>query len=196
MRALAVLLLLTIAAPVSAADNQIRFFVGGSFGGGTGLVDWDHAAGNLHKSIGASVVSLGNVFGVEAEVADSPGFFQNSNSANLVLSSRVTTATGSIVIAAPRSKTEYGLRPYVVGGGGIIRTRITDYFGFFKEPIVLPAFTAGIGVMGFFTNRVGVSWELRRLESWSRQDDGAGRTIDGKLRLSFWRADMAFVYRY
>ena len=57
-------------------------------------------------------------------------------------------------------------------------------------------FDVGVGVVGFLTNRVGVSWELRRFESLTRTNEDTGQTIDGKLRLSFWRAHMAFVYRY
>jgi Outer membrane protein beta-barrel domain len=187
---------LAVAHPASAADNQLRLFFGGTFGGGTSLVDFDHSAGKLHKSFGVGVASLGNIFGVDVDVADMPGFFQNSDSANLVLSSRADTFTGSLIIAAPRSKTEYGIRPYLIGGGGITRTRVETYFNVLEETRLMPTFTVGVGALGFLTNRVGVSWELRRFESLTVSDDDSGTTINGKQRLSFWRASMAFVYRY
>jgi len=191
-----VLLVVLTGVPAAAADNQVRFFFGGTFGGSTSIFEPDHAIGKLHKSVGASIVSLGNIFGVDAEVADSPGFFQNSDSANLVLSSRVTTVTGSVVVAAPRSKTEYGIRPYLVGGGGVMRYRIGTYFNVADQTRIVPTFTVGVGAVGFLTNRVGVSWELRRFESLSRTAEDSGLTINGNVRLSFWRAHMAFVYRY
>lgn len=195
MRAAVALFVLGVAAPAAAADNQIRPFLGGTFGGGTTFVDLDHASGNLHRTVGISFVTLGNVFGLDVEVADAPGFFQNDNSARLVLSSRVTTVTGNLIVAAPRTKTEYGLRPYLVGGAGLMRARFNDYFAVYNVSTVLPAFDVGAGAVGFFTSRVGVSWELRRFESLGRNAEERGVTI-GKERLSFWRASMAFVYRY
>jgi len=194
-RGAAFVFVLLSAAPSAAADNQIRAFFGGTFGGGTTFVDLEHASGRWNPAIGASFVTLGNVFGVDAEVADAPGFFQSGDS-GLVLSSRVTTFTGNIVVAAPRSKTEYGLRPYVLGGAGLMRVGKTDYFAVFPETRLLTAIDFGAGVTGFFTNRSGVSWEIRRFEGFSGGEDAPGTTIGRPARLSYWRASMAFVYRY
>ena len=185
---------LLVAAPALAADNQVRGYFGGTFGGGTTLVDLEHASGKLNPVIGVTFATLGNVFGFDIDLADAPGFFQSGDS-GLVLSSRVTMLTGNLVIAAPRTKTEYGLRPYLVGGGGLMRARRTDYFAVFPETKMLAAFDVGAGAVGFFTNRSGVSWELRRFEGVGA-DDTPGTTIGTTGRLSFWRATMAFVYRY
>lgn len=188
-------IMLTTAGPASAADNQIRAFFGGTFGGGTTMVDPDHGADKAHKTFGISLAQLYNVFGWDVDVADTPGFFQNSDSAGLVLSSRVTTMTGNIVIAAPRSRTEYGLRPYFVGGAGVMRTRLVDYLGSFERSNFLPTFNLGGGAVGFVTNRSGVAWELRRFKSLDRNTKETGLAF-GREHVSFWRASMAFVYRY
>jgi hypothetical protein len=193
MKTAALVIALLVAAPVAAADNQIRAFFGGTFGGGTTLPDLEHASGKWNPVYGVSFVTLTNVFGLDVEAADAPGFFQADDS-GLVLSSRVTTVTGNVVIAAPRTKTEYGLRPYVLGGAGMMRAHKTDYFGVFPGK-VMAAIDVGAGAIGFFTNRSGVSWEIRRFEGVSGSDD-PGTTIGQRSRLSFWRASMAFVYRY
>ncbi len=195
MKPVAFVLVLMSAAPANAADKQIRAFFGGTFGGGTTFVDLEHAAGQWNPAIGASFVTLSNVFGLDVELADAPGFFQSSDS-GLVLSSRVTTITGNVVVAAPRSKTEYGLRPYLVGGAGLMRVGKKDYFAVFPESRYLTAIDFGAGAVGFFTNRSGVSWEIRRFEGFSGGEDAPGTTIGKPARLSFWRASMAFVYRY
>jgi hypothetical protein len=196
MRPAAVLLLgVLFAAPASASDNQIRAFFGGTFGGGTTLVDLEHAAGKWNPVIGVAVVSLRNVFGLDVDLADAPGFFQADES-GLVLSSRVTTLTGNIVVAAPRTKTEYGLRPYLVGGAGIMRVRQKDYFDVFPPSKLLATLDIGAGAIGFFTNRSGVSWEIRRFEGLATGKDDPGTTIGKPGRISFWRASMSFVYRY
>ena len=195
MKPLVLLCALMTAAPAAAADKEIRAFFGGTFGGGTTLVDLEHAAGKWNPAIGASFVTISNVFGLDVEVANAPGFFQSGDS-HLVLSSHVTTITGNLVIAAPRSKTEYGLRPYIVAGGGVMRADKKDSFGIFPAR-TLGTFDFGGGVVGFFTNRSGVSWEIRRFEGLSGGEDPPGTTIGGEPgRLSFWRATMAFVYRY
>lgn len=194
MRFAALAAAMLVATPVWAADNQIRIYFGGAFGGSTTVVDEDRGADKAHKAFGASLVTLGNIFGIEADIADSPGFFENGDSAGLVLSSRVTTVSGDLVIAAPRSRTEYGLRPYVVAGAGLMRYRIVDAFGVFDRTRLLPAFNVGGGAVGFLTNRTGVAWELRRFQNMFGSEQ-PGFTI-GKEKLSFWRASMAFVYRY
>ena len=74
------------------------------------MVDLEHASGKWNPTIGGSPVVLNNVFGLDIDILDAPGFLPDGR-LGLVLSSRVTTFTGNVVIAAPRSKTEYGLRP-------------------------------------------------------------------------------------
>ena len=75
--------------------------------------------------VGVNAALLGDVFGVEVDLGDSPGFFQSGNT-NLVPKSRVTTLTGNFVLSLPRHMTEYTLRPYFVAGGGAMRVRIED----------------------------------------------------------------------
>src|SRR5262249_765246 len=135
-----------------------------------------------------------NIFGFDVDLADAPGFFSAGNQ-HLVLSSRVTTLTGNVVIAAPKHATEYGLRPYFVGGGGLMRVHIEDYFSALPVSSVLPAFDFGGGAVGFLTNHVGVNWELRRFQSLSRQTEEVGVTF-GNEQLSFWRANMGVTFRY
>ena len=179
----------------SAADKQIRLYLGGTFRGDTTFVNFDDAARKPHLVVGASAVTLGDMFGVDVDFGDAPGFFQ-AGSPSLVLSSRVTTLTGNVVFAAPRRLTEYTLRPYVLAGAGLMRARFDDYFGAFKVASVLPGWDVGAGAIGFLTNDVGVSWELRRFQSLARTSDQRGLTIGGDERLSFWRASVALAIRY
>src|SRR5207302_231226 len=83
-----------------AAERQIRPFMGATFGGGTTIVDPELAAGDVNMTFGLGALFLGEVFGAEVEIADSPGFFEAGK--NLVRGSRVTTVSGSVVVAAPR----------------------------------------------------------------------------------------------
>ena len=188
------LVAVVLAVPAAAADNQIRPYFGATFSGGTTFVDLEKAAGKLNPVVGVSVVTLGDMFGFEGDLGDAPGFFQAGNQ-HLVLSSRVTTVTGNVVIAAPRKLTEYSLRPYIVAGGGLMRARIDDYFGVLKVSRVLPGFDVGVGALGFLTGDVGITWDVRRFQSISGSTEERGVTF-GHERLSFWRASMGLVVRY
>jgi hypothetical protein len=186
--------LLLLSARIEAADRQIRPFVGVTFGGGTTFVDPELVAGKAKLLIGASAVFLGEMFGAEVDVADAPGFFESGDN-SLVRGSRVTTVSGNVVVAAPRRLTEYSLRPYLVGGGGLMRVRTTTLFNVFDVSTIMPMLDVGVGVVGFLTNRTGVCWEVRRFQGIG-SNTTEGLTWTGEERLSFWRATMAVAIRY
>ena len=175
----------------SAGERQIRPYVGATFAGATPSFNPEEAAGKPHPTIGIGAVFLGELFGVDIDVADVPGFLESGDN-HLVLHSRVTTLCGNVVLAAPHRLTEYSLRPYVVAGGGMMRIRQTTSLGVFDLSTVTPAFDIGVGAVAFVTNRAGVSWDVRRFQSF--RDDEVRTVGDGHL--SFWRATMAVVIRY
>ena len=177
-----------------AADRQIRPFIGATFGGGTTFVDPENAIGKPNLAIGVSAVFLGEIVGGEIDVADAPGFFEKGDT-HLVLFSRVTTISGNVVVAAPHRLTEYSLRPYLVGGAGLMRVRTATAFGVFDVAAVIPHLDVGIGALAFVTNRVGVCWDVRRFQSVGSHTDNSGLSF-GDEHLSFWRATMAVALRY
>ena len=185
---------LLLSARTYAEDRQIRPFIGATFGGGTTFVDLEHVVGKKNLAIGASAVFLGEVFGAEVDIADAPGFFE-SDGKHLVFASRVTTISGNVVVAAPHRLTEYSLRPYIVGGGGLMRVTTTTASNVFDISSVIPALDVGVGVVGFVTNRTGLCWEVRRFQSVGSHTRNDGLSF-GDEHLSFWRATMAVAIRY
>ena len=186
--------LLLLSARTDAEDRQIRPFIGATLGGQTTFVDPENVVGKAKLAIGVSAVFLGEVFGAEVDIADAPGFFE-SNDKYLVRGSRVTTISGNVVVAAPHRLTEYSLRPYFVGGAGLMRVRTTTAFSVFDVSSVIPMLDVGAGVIGFLTNRVGVCWEVRRFQSVGSHADNVGLSF-GDEHLSFFRATMAVAIRY
>lgn len=191
-----VLALVLLAAPSSAiaGERQIRPFVGVTFGGGTTFVDSEKASGRPNAIIGVNAAWLGEIVGIDLDLAHAPGFFQ-AGDLHLVLSSSVTTLTGNIVVAAPGRVTGYGLRPYFVGGAGLMRVRIDHAFGVLPVAKTTPAIDVGGGAIGFLTNRIGVCWDVRRFTSLTRTTQESGVSFGGE-QLSFWRASMALTMRY
>jgi hypothetical protein len=184
------------AAPASAqVDRQVRAFIGTTFAGHSTFVDLtkEDAPSHPHLALGAQAAWLGDVFGVEADVADVPGFFEGGSS-YLVTGSRVTTITGNGVIALPRRVAEYSLRLYFVAGGGIMRVREQSP-PVFDIAKVVPTVDFGVGALGFLTNKVGVSWELRRFQRVGGPPPLTGITV-AQEELSYWRAHAALVFRY
>jgi len=183
--------------PLSAQASiewQIRPFAGVTFGGGTTLLDLESAAGHPHVVTGIGGALLGDVIGVDADLGYAPGFFENGN-LHLVSRSSVITFTGNVVIGVPRHMTAYSLRPYVVGGFGLMHARTDDLQDLFPVRVTLPAVDVGGGATGFLSNRIGVNWELRYFRSVSGSVDPRAISLLPE-QLSFWRASMGLVVRY
>jgi hypothetical protein len=178
----------------AAAEWQVKPFLGGVFGGRTTFIDLDNAAGDRHVVIGANGLYLGQLIGLEADLGRAGAFFR-SGERHLVLAGSVTTLTGNIVLAMPRRMTQYSLRPYLVGGGGLMYTRIQDSLEVLRVSRTLGTIDVGGGATGFLTDKFGLDWQLRYFRSIGREDAQRGVSF-GAEELSFWRATMALAYRY
>jgi hypothetical protein len=193
---LAAAILVMSAARPAAAEWQLKPFFGATYGGSTTFTTFIPVAGveqsnHGHAAFGVSGLFLGEIFGVEGDFGHTAGFFAGSD-APLVTDSGVTTVTGNVVVAMPRTLAQYTLRPYVVGGAGLMHIRL-DSAGGLQTLSNLQAMDVGAGVTGFLTRRVGVSWDVRYFRSIDRtREQGASFTSE---HLSFWRANMAVVIK-
>lgn len=178
----------------ASADWFLTPFYGVKFGGQTSLVDLENAAGVTKQVFGGSVSLVGNgIVGVEGDVGYVPGYFQRE-SGPLVVKSSLTTLMGNVIVTAPLGWTRESLRPYIVGGIGMMRAVRDDTLSAFPVKDNLLAIDVGGGVIGFFTERTGVRFELRYFSSVGQPE--AGTTISfGTARLSHWRATIGLVLR-
>ena len=188
------LALLLLPSRSASAEWQIRPFLGVTFAGGTTFVDLEQAAGHPKIAIGVNAVLLGENIGIEGDLGWTPTFFQSGDQ-HLVVGSGATTLTGNIVIALPRHLTQYTLRPYFVGGAGLMRARIDHELETLNVASSLPAIDVGGGATGFLTDRIGLSWDMRYFRSISGKAEGQGLSV-GAEQLSFWRANMALAIRF
>ena len=192
-------LALCVLAPApAAAEWQVRPFIGFTFGGETTFVDPEKAIETQNVVIGVSGGWLGEIFGFEGDFGRAPGFFQTGKPPipdAEVLTSAVTTLTGNVVIALPRRMAGYGLRPYFSGGAGLMHIDALGKLGIVAHNRTLPMLSLGGGATGFLTNRVGLNWDIRRLNTLRGEGETLGNSL-GRERLSFWRATMAVALRY
>lgn len=192
---LAGLALALLALPTAAsAEWQLKPFAGVTFGGDTTLLDLDKAAGSPRRNLGVSVTWLGEVVGIEADVGRTGGFFQRDG--GLLLASHATTVTGNVVVALPARMAQYTLRPYVVGGVGLLHVGWEDNLGVLPLSEGLFAMDLGAGATGFLNENVGVNWDVRIFRTLNPDDEPLARGLSlGPARLSFWRASMGLTIR-
>jgi hypothetical protein len=193
-RVLATALLVTMSSPGLMADWQVKPFIGLTFGGSTTLVDPEQAVGTVNPVIGVSGGATGEVVGFDVDFGRAPGFFQ-SGGQNLLLASQASTVTWNAVIAMPRRMTEYTLRPYFVGGVGLVHASLEGRLGAVHVSVTRPVLDFGGGATGFLTKRVGLNWEIRHFGTVGRGEP-TGASLVGEERLSFWRATTSVAFRY
>ncbi len=166
-------------------------FVGFTFGGDTTIADIEHAADNVHRQFGGAVTVLGGgMFGAESVFVYTPGMF--SADGGVVEGSRSLAWMGNVVLTAPRRWTEYGLRPFVSGGLGLLRTTVDE--------AVLPVtsnllgFNVGGGAIGFLSRRIGLRFDLRYYSNVHRTQDTSQPAVD-RLHLRYFTASVGIVFR-
>jgi hypothetical protein len=195
-RRLSVAFLLTLCAPAAEAraDWLITPFIGTSFASETTFLTFEEGAGS-RMTLGVSVALLGaGILGIEADVGHTPKFFEGDDPLGLILTSRVTTVGGNVVLAAPLALTRESLRPYLVGGLGLLQARVSNAGSLFPLEEDRLGLTVGAGAIGFVSERTGLRFDLRHVKAISGPDGPLAR--DGVSRLSFWRATAGLTIRY
>jgi len=145
-------------------------------------------------SIGGSVTRIGRgPFGVEGIVLLVPHFFEAGN-LGVTATSRTYAVMGNAVLAAPKRWNEYGLRPFVSGGLGMMHaTQTTTDPRAFPLDENLLGYNVGGGATGMITDHAGLRFDLRYYSSLSRTDETVGF---GPLRLRYWTGAVGVVLNY
>jgi hypothetical protein len=192
--ALAAAVLLAAAPSDASADWLLTPFIGGSFAPETTFLIFEEGAGNALTLGGSFALLTDGIFGVEVDFGHTPGFFQGDDPRGLVLSSRVTTLPGDVILAVPLSITRESLRPYVIGGVGLLQARSKHAAGLFPVEEDLLGVAVGAGAIGMVTSRTGLRFDVRYLKAASGADGPFARP--GLSSLGFWRATAGVVFRY
>jgi len=176
------------------ADTLFMPFIGSTFARETLFnigAEPDESSKHVIFGGSASWLSAG-VLGVEGEFAYSPSFFKVERPESNIVSSNLLTLSGNVIVAVPLRVTEYSLRPYAIGGVGLIHSGIR----FLLPPHVddnSMGFNVGGGAIGFLSRRTGVRFELRHFRTFEREPSDFG---DVGPRVSFWRFTVGAVIRY
>lgn len=189
------LLLLCGVARGASADWLIVPFFGAEFGARTTIVDLDQGVSDKKLTFGGSTLLLGRgIFGVEADLGHTPHFFERGQRTALVLKSTVTTATGNVILTAPLAVTRESLRPYLVGGVGLMHASSSDLVDLFSFDSNLLALDIGGGAIGMLSRNTGLRFDVRQFRNLT--PDRSTTTTAGSTRLSFWRASLGIIIKY
>jgi opacity protein-like surface antigen len=187
----------TLAPAKASADWLFSPFIGGTFGGSAKITDIegdDKEEFNRKLTYGASLAYLGGGFaGFEVDFGYSPNFFgsDSDDSLNLVGDGNVTTLMANVIFAAPKGP----VRPYVSGGGGLLRTNVESAGGLFSDANRNDfGFDVGAGVMGFFSDNVGLRGDIRYFRAVSNDDDDSVDLNLGSFK--FWRGSVGLTFRF
>ena len=195
-----------IAAPRTAsADWTLTPFIGTNFSGSADVNN--PAAGTSfnnsfdHKlDYGVSLAGMGaGIFGGEIDFGYSPNFFESGagtgNGIQFTNDSNVTTLTGNLIVGAPIGGHGGQIRPYAVGGVGLIRTKVQDVSHFFDVSSKNDfGFDLGAGVMGFFSQNVGLRGDFRYFRSFQGSTDNV--TGLGLSGFHFWRGSLGVSFKF
>ncbi len=140
-------LLLVMTAAPARADWLVSPYVGSAFGGDTS---------SQHVTYGASAAWMSHgIVGVEFDGSIAPDLLDEDDGVILgIADSNVTTVMGSLVIGAPFG--EPGVRPYVVAGAGLIKSRVSDAGNVFDIDENSFGINVGGGVHVFVTDKFGI----------------------------------------
>jgi len=162
--------------------------------GNTSLVDSEGATGKRHAHVGGSVALLGSgIFGAEVLTLWTPGFFEQGN-LDPVDSSRAITGMANVVVTTPRRWTEYGLRPFVSGGFGLIHAHASGIDNVFPIDFNAAGFNIGGGAVGFLSDRTGLRFDFRYHSTLNRLSDEDVPSI-GPVHLRYVTASIGIVFR-
>jgi hypothetical protein len=175
----------------AAAEGFVSPYIGLRFASDTTFRGQD--ADRNKATFGSSVGLLTpGVFGVEADVAFVPGFFESQ-----LRSGSLVTLMGNVIVAAPLGVVQYGLRPYFIGGVGLLHARVGS-LELDTNNSTLFAMNLGGGAIGPLTPRTSVRFDIRYFRNLSHDEESenfldlAGNPAD----LGFWRGTVGLSFRF
>ena len=182
----------------ASADWVFTPFIGSTFGGSANFAgggeDFENDF-NRNFTYGASLTGMGGgIAGFELDFGYTPNFYRPSGSdtgISLVGDGNVTTLMANLVLGAHGGP----VRPYVVGGVGLIKSKVDDAGQFFTSFGSNDfGYNLGGGVMGFFSDKVGLRGDLRYMRSLHNSDPEGVDLSLGDFK--FWRGTVGVSFKF
>jgi len=175
------------------ADGYFAPFIGANFGGDVGRPLNVEIKDRNHLVYGGTLGFMGGgVFGVEVDFSYTKNFYTAANDA----STSLFTFVPALVLGVPiGGQTGGGIRPFVLAGAGLVKRNL-DFGSLGDTARNDLAYTLGGGVMGFFSDHIGIRGDYRYTRDFSA-DDFSLTSIDlEKGTFNYSRATGAVVFRF
>lgn len=184
-------LALALSPATARADWLFTPNIGAGFGG--------NADTGEHLTYGASIGWMGaGVLGWEADLSYTPEFFEGDDDDVdfFDTDSNVTTVMGNVLVGVPiGGQTGAGVRPYFVGGAGLMQSRVEDADELFEIDNNDFGVNVGGGVMGFMTDNVGFRGDIRYFRAFG--EDETNDQVDFDFSdFDFWRGTVGVTFRW
>jgi hypothetical protein len=200
----AVLLAASTVVPRSAsADWVLTPFVGWNFGGSAdvsgngGVSTVNRFAHKANYGVSAAYMGKG-IVGGEVDFGYSPSFYSNTTTTGFQFASsnNVTTLTGNVIVGIPVGGGGASVRPYAVGGVGLLRSRVGDAAGLFDVSSKNDfGFDVGGGVMGFVHENIGLRGDLRYFRGFKGAPSNSATGL-ALGNFQFWRASAGVTFKF
>ncbi len=139
------------------------------------------------RTYGLSIAAMGReTIGFEFDLGFTPDFFAETEPDT---NNNLLTVMGNLIVGVPIGS----VRPYAVGGIGIMRSRITGAADIIDVNRNDFGVNFGAGIMGLFSDSVGIRGEFRYFRSLEDQVDGFPDFDLSKF--DFWRGSVGLVFR-
>ncbi|HEX3703696.1 MAG TPA: outer membrane beta-barrel protein [Vicinamibacterales bacterium] len=176
-----------VAAPSQArAEGYVSPWAGIAFGTN---------ASNSRGMFGVDAGGMGaGIIGGEVDFGYSPSFFgtQNDFGHNTVID-----VMGNVIVGVPIGGTHGpGVRPFVTGGVGLLRTQIDGgTIAQVSSSNNMFGWNLGAGVMGYFAEHFGLRGDIRYLRGFKDLNTGVNNFGVDNGQLHLWRASIGLVFR-
>jgi opacity protein-like surface antigen len=188
-------LALAIAPSAAWADGYFVPFIGANFGGDVGRPLSETVDDRNRFTFGFGVGGMaGGIFGAEFDFGYTNNFYANDGS--VVTKSNLITAMPALVIGIPvGGQSGPGIRPYVLAGAGLLR-RDLDFDTLDTVSRNDWGYTLGGGVMGYFSDRVGLRADLRYFRNFEVDDFDLDDIDVEEGTFNFGRASIGVLFRF
>lgn len=203
MRAALALLILGAAAKPASADWLLTPYVGVVFGGSANDFDINDLSDEFKQrvSFGGSLAWMGaGAFGMEFDYHLAPNFYQITGGDQDLdvfnLDSSVQTLMANVILGAPIGGTSgAGIRPYAVGGIGLMRASLSGAGDLFDNLSTNElGLNVGGGIVAFFGDSVGIRADARYFRGLQKgNDEGADLDLED---FDFWRGTVGITFRF
>ena len=188
-------LALAIAPSAAWADGYFVPFIGANFGGNVGRPLSETVDDRNRMTYGFGVGGMaGGIFGAEFDFGYTHNFYASNGT--VVTKSNLITAMPALVIGIPvGGQHGPGIRPYVLAGAGLLR-RDLDFNNVDSLSSNDFGYTLGGGVMGYFTDHVGLRGDVRYFRAFKVDDISLTGVNFEKGTFNFGRASLGLVFRF